>query len=77
MTPVRDTPDARVMALEVPPGNPQMNVALPDVNTASDVAAVAAFVKNPKAPMPKLHPTPLNDAAVDAVSKYVTTLGGQ
>jgi alcohol dehydrogenase (cytochrome c) len=41
-----------------------------------DLAAIVAFVKDPKPPMPDLHPTPLNDQAVTAVSQYVRTLQG-
>jgi alcohol dehydrogenase (cytochrome c) len=41
-----------------------------------DLAAIIAFVKDPKPPMPDLHPTPLDDAAVTAVSAYVRTLQG-
>jgi alcohol dehydrogenase (cytochrome c) len=44
--------------------------------TRTDLAAIVAFVKNPKPPMPDLHPSPLNDEAVDAVSKYVRDLQG-
>jgi PQQ-dependent dehydrogenase (methanol/ethanol family) len=32
------------------------------------------FIENPKAPMPKLYPSPLNDADVSAVAQYVETL---
>ena len=39
-----------------------------------DLAAIVAFVKDPKPPMPDLHPSPLNDQAVSAVSQYVRTL---
>ena len=35
---------------------------------------VAAFIKNPKAPMPKLHPSPLTDADVTALAQFVETL---
>ena len=31
-------------------------------------------LKNPNPPMPKLHPSPLDDADVTAVSEYVRTL---
>ncbi|MFP5285859.1 MAG: c-type cytochrome [Thermoanaerobaculia bacterium] len=41
-----------------------------------DLAAIAEFIKNPNPPMPKLHPTPLNDEEVTAVSEYVRTLQG-
>jgi len=42
----------------------------------TDLASIVAFVQNPRPPMPDLHPSPLNDQAVDAVSKYVRTLQG-
>jgi len=42
--------------------------------TRTDVAAIAAFVKNPAPPMPKLHPSPLNDEMVNTVSEYVRKL---
>jgi hypothetical protein len=35
----------------------------------TDLASIVAFVKNPAAPMPKLHPSPLNDQAVQSVSE--------
>jgi ubiquinol-cytochrome c reductase cytochrome c subunit len=35
---------------------------------------VAAFIKDPKAPMPKLWPTPLSDQDVGDVAAYVETL---
>jgi alcohol dehydrogenase (cytochrome c) len=38
------------------------------------IEAIIAFVKNPNPPMPKLHPSPLDDAEVTAVSEYVQTL---
>jgi hypothetical protein len=40
----------------------------------TDVAAIAAFVKNPNPPMPKLHPSPLSDDMVQTVSEYVRKL---
>ena len=40
----------------------------------TDLPSIVAFVKSPKSPMPDLHPSPLNDEAVDAVSRYVRTL---
>jgi alcohol dehydrogenase (cytochrome c) len=43
-----------------------------------DLAAIAAFIKDPKPPMPDLHPSPLDDAEVTAIAQYVRTLqGGQ
>ena len=42
----------------------------------TDLPSIVSFVKSPKPPMPDLHPSPLNDEAVDAVSKYVRTLQG-
>ena len=43
-----------------------------------DLAAIAAFIKDPKPPMPDLHPSPLDDAEVAAIAEYVRTLqGGQ
>jgi alcohol dehydrogenase (cytochrome c) len=38
--------------------------------------AIAAFIRNPKPPMPKLHPAPLDDAEVNQVAQYVRTLQG-
>jgi alcohol dehydrogenase (cytochrome c) len=51
-------------------GGPSLKTA----SGASDLAAIIAFVKNPKQPMPKLYPSPLSDSAVAAVSQYVLTL---
>lgn len=39
-----------------------------------DVESIAAFVKDPKPPMPDLHPSPLDDEAVQAVASYVRGL---
>ena len=39
-----------------------------------NLAQVAAFVKDPQPPMPKLYPTPLSDAAVRDVAAYVESL---
>jgi mono/diheme cytochrome c family protein len=39
-----------------------------------DVMAIVDFVKNPDPPMPKLHPSPLDDAEVAAVAQHVRTL---
>ena len=36
--------------------------------------AIAAFVKNPVPPMPKLYPSPLSEEMVTTVSAYVFTL---
>jgi mono/diheme cytochrome c family protein len=41
-----------------------------------DVTAIGGFINNPNPPMPKLHPNPLDDAEVTAVSEYVRTLQG-
>jgi mono/diheme cytochrome c family protein len=35
---------------------------------------VAAFIKSPKAPMPKLYPAPLGDADVSDLARFVETL---
>ncbi len=37
-------------------------------------AALIAWIKNPKSPMPKLYPSPLSDGDVDAVAGYVMSL---
>ena len=37
-------------------------------------AAAVAWIKNPKAPMPKLYPSPLSAKDVDDVAAYVETL---
>ena len=39
-----------------------------------DAAQVAAFIKNPKSPMPKLFPSPLNEKDVADVAGFVETL---
>jgi mono/diheme cytochrome c family protein len=39
-----------------------------------DLAAIVEFIKNPKPPMPDLHPSPLDDAEVTAIGEYVRTL---
>jgi mono/diheme cytochrome c family protein len=36
--------------------------------------ALVAFIMNPTGAMPRLHPTPLDDAEVSAVATYVLTL---
>jgi alcohol dehydrogenase (cytochrome c) len=41
-----------------------------------ELDAIIAFVKDPNPPMPDLHPSPLDDAEVTAVSEYVRTLQG-
>lgn len=48
----------------------------PNLKTASltDRAAIAAFVKKPPAPMPKLYPSPLSDADVTVIADYVVSL---
>ena len=35
---------------------------------------VVAFIKNPKAPMPKLYPSPLTESDVASVAEFVETL---
>ena len=40
----------------------------------SDPAAIDMFIRNPNPPMPKLHPAPLNDADVAAVTEHVVAL---
>lgn len=37
-------------------------------------AAAVAWIKNPKAPMPKLYPSPLSEKDVNDVAAYVETL---
>jgi alcohol dehydrogenase (cytochrome c) len=39
-----------------------------------DTAQVVDFIKNPKAPMPKLYPAPLNDQDVADIAAFVETL---
>jgi alcohol dehydrogenase (cytochrome c) len=41
-----------------------------------ELTAIADFIKNPNPPMPKLHPSPLDDAEVSAVAQHVRTLQG-
>lgn len=48
--------------------------SLIDEAKRKDLAAVVAFVKDPKAPMPKLYPRPLTEEDVRAVAAYVRTL---
>jgi mono/diheme cytochrome c family protein len=48
--------------------------ALTGESGRKDAAAVAAFVKNPAAPMTKLYPGMLSEADVAAVASYVETL---
>jgi alcohol dehydrogenase (cytochrome c) len=45
-------------------------------NARRDLAAIAEFIKNPAPAMPDLHPSPLDDAEVTAVSEYVRVLQG-
>jgi alcohol dehydrogenase (cytochrome c) len=48
----------------------------PDIrNVALDHKALVAWIKNPKAPMPKLFPEELTDKDVEAVATYVQSLG--
>jgi alcohol dehydrogenase (cytochrome c) len=42
--------------------------------TPKEPAAIADVIKNPNPPMPKLHPSPLDDDEVSAVAQYVQTL---
>ncbi|MFL5541854.1 MAG: PQQ-binding-like beta-propeller repeat protein, partial [Longimicrobiaceae bacterium] len=44
--------------------------------TRQDTASLAAFIRNPKPPMPDLHPSPLSDEDVGAIAAYVRTLQG-
>jgi alcohol dehydrogenase (cytochrome c) len=44
--------------------------------TRRELTAIADFIKNPEPPMPKLHPSPLDDAEVEAVAQHVRTLQG-
>ncbi len=37
-------------------------------------AAVVAWIKNPKAPMPKLYPSPLSEKQVNDIATYLETL---
>ena len=39
-----------------------------------NLAQTVDWIKNPKAPMPKLYPAPLNEAQVEAVASYVQSL---
>jgi ubiquinol-cytochrome c reductase cytochrome c subunit len=48
--------------------------ALKGESTRKDTSAVAAFIKAPIAPMPKLYPGVLNEADVGAVATFVETL---
>jgi mono/diheme cytochrome c family protein len=48
--------------------------ALKGESSRKDTSAVAAFVKNPSAGMPKLYPGLLSDANVAAVASYVESL---
>jgi mono/diheme cytochrome c family protein len=48
--------------------------ALRNESAKKNTVAVAAFVKSPPAPMPKLYPGLLTDADVAAVSDYVESL---
>jgi alcohol dehydrogenase (cytochrome c) len=43
-------------------------------NARRELQAIADFIKNPNPPMPKLHPSPLDDAEVTAVGEYVRKL---
>ncbi|MDE2460362.1 MAG: c-type cytochrome, partial [Gammaproteobacteria bacterium] len=48
--------------------------SLQDESTRKDLDEVIAWIKDPKPPMPKLYPKPLNEADVQAVAAYVETL---
>jgi alcohol dehydrogenase (cytochrome c) len=48
--------------------------SLLDPAARKELTAIVDFVKNPNPPMPKLHPSPLDDSEVNAVSEYVRKL---
>jgi alcohol dehydrogenase (cytochrome c) len=55
-------------------GEGGMGPALRGEAARKNADEVAAFIKNPKAPMPKLYPSPLSDADVTALGQFVETL---
>jgi len=57
-----------------PTGGGGVGPALKGESARKDIAAVEAFIKAPKAPMPKLYPTPLNDKDLADVAAFVERL---
>jgi len=55
-------------------GEGGMGPALKGETAKKNLEQVIAFIKSPKAPMPKLYPSPLNDGDVDDVAAFVETL---
>jgi len=47
------------------------NFSLKDIKSRRDQAALAAWIKNPKAPMPKLFPSPFSAQDVEDIAAYV------
>ena len=47
------------------------NYSLKDIKARKDQAALAAWIKNPKAPMPKLFPSPFSAQDVEDIAAYV------
>ena len=48
--------------------------SLRNEKTRKNMAAAIAWIKNPRAPMPKLYPSPLNEKDVTDVAAYVESL---
>jgi len=55
-------------------GDGGVGPALKGEAAKKDAAHVADFIKNPKSPMPKLYPAPLNEKDVADVAAFVETL---
>ena len=54
-----------------PDGNLIADHKLSNLKSRRDQAATVSFIKNPKAPMPKLYPDLLNDQSVADVVAYL------
>jgi len=52
-------------------GTMMPNYSLKDIKARKDQAALAAWIKNPKAPMPRLFPSPFSAQDVEDIAAYV------
>ena len=68
------------MMLHVPPNATALSMSAPvaqgpfrlgTVVARQSRAATTAYIKNPKAPMPKLYPDLLNDQSISDVTEYL------
>jgi alcohol dehydrogenase (cytochrome c) len=55
-------------------GSGGVGPSLKNEKSRKNTAAAIAWIKNPKPPMPKLYPSPLNDKDVEDVAAFVESL---